>query len=61
MRRRAEMASPGCSMIGAVAGFGPSVRMAPVGVEVRMLPVIVRIVPLGVGSDAGAGVESVCV
>jgi hypothetical protein len=33
-RRRDEMESPGCSTIGAVAGFAPRVRIAPVGVPV---------------------------
>jgi hypothetical protein len=29
-RLRCGIASPGCSMIGAVAGFAPRARMAPV-------------------------------
>ena len=33
---------PGCSMIGAVAGFDPRVRIAPVADGMRMLPVAVR-------------------
>ena len=32
-------------MIGAVAGFGPSTRIAPVGVLVRIVPVTARIDP----------------
>lgn len=42
-------------MIGAVAGFGPSVRIAPVGLAVRIEPVAVRIEPVDVRSEAVAG------
>src|SRR6476659_5519508 len=48
-RRACGIASPGCSMIGAVAGLLPRVRMAPVEPGTRMEPVEVR-------SGAGEGV-----
>lgn len=37
-------------MIGAVAGFGPSTLIAPVGVLVRIVPVMARMLPVGVRS-----------
>lgn len=38
-------------MIGAVAGFGPSTLIAPVGVLVRIVPVMARMLPVGCGRD----------
>src|SRR6218665_1479150 len=54
MRRPFEIESPGCSMIGAVAGFDPRVRIAPVGEGTRMLPVAVRSGTVGTESVVGA-------
>jgi len=39
-------------MTAAVAGFAPNDRMAPVGVLVRIVLVIARMLPVGVRSDS---------
>jgi hypothetical protein len=55
-RRPFEIESPGCSMIGAVIGLDPSVRIAPVAAGMRMLPVAVR---SGAACAGIVGTESV--